>query len=263
VTDVVAAGYDAVYAAWSASSRFHSIWAGNAVGGDREVGAGFEHLNFAGLADLARLCESLAVGTGDRLVDLACGAGGPGVWVAQQTGAILVGVDVSRVGACLAAARVVVPGLPGGVFAVGNLDRLPFVDRSTRAAMSLDSLQYVPDKRATFSEVARVLIQGGRFAFTAFEVDPVRVRDVPVLGVDPVSDYSAVLRDVGFTVDTYEETPGWHDRLVAAYSAVIAAEAELRPELGDSAMNALLLEMSLTLQLEPYQRRVFAVARRQ
>jgi hypothetical protein len=129
--------------------------------------------------------------------------------------------------------------------------------------MSLDSLQYVPDKRATFSEVARVLVEGGRLAFTAFEVDPARVRDVPVLGIDPVSDYSTLLRDIGFTVETYEETPGWHERLVAAYSAVVAAEPELRPELGDSAMDALVLEMSLTLQLEPYPRRIFAVARAQ
>ena len=87
------------------------------------------------------------------------------------------------------------------------------------------------------------------------------MRDVPVLGVDPVADYSTLLRDVGFTVDTYEETPGWRQRLVAAYSAVIAAEPTLRPELGDTAMDALLGEMSLTLQIDPYRRRVFAVAR--
>ena len=104
-------------------------------------------------------------------------------------------------------------------------------------------------------------VHGGRFAFTAFEVDPQRVRDVPVLGVDPVADYSTLLGDVGFTVDTYEETPGWRQRLVAAYSAVVSAEPALRPELGDDAMDALLGEMSLTLQIDPYRRRVLAVAR--
>ena len=63
-------------------------------------------------------------------------------------------------------------------------------------------------------------------------------------------------------MDTYEETPGWHQRLVAAYSAVIAAEPALRPEMGESAMDALLLELSITLQVEPYPRRVLATARR-
>jgi SAM-dependent methyltransferase len=258
VSEVVAAGYDAVYAAWSSSARFHALWARNAV--DGEVAAGFEHLNFSGLADLERLRDSLALRRGDRLVDLACGAGGPSAWVAQQTGAILVGVDVSRVGTRLAAARLVEQSFPDGGFVVGSVDHLPFADRSMCGAMSLDSLQYVADKRATFSEVASALVDGGRFAFTAFEVDPARVSDVPVLGVDPVSDYSTLLRDVGLVVDTYEETPGWHERLVAAYSGVIAAEPKLRPELGDGAMDALLSEMSLTLQIEPYLRRVFAVA---
>jgi hypothetical protein len=32
--------------------------------------------------------------------------------------------------------------------------------------------------------------------------------------------------------------------------------------MGEDAMNALLLEMTLTLQVEPYRRRVFTVARR-
>jgi SAM-dependent methyltransferase len=261
VTEVVAEGYDAVYRAWSSSAQFHALWSRNAV--DGEIAAGFEHLNFAGPADLERLGHSLDLRVGDRFIDLACGAGGPSAWVAQQTGASLVGVDVSRVGTRLAAARLVAQSHPDGGFAVGTVDRLPFANQSMCGAMSLDSLQYVADKRATFSEVGRVLIDGGRFAFTAFEVDPARVRDVPVLGVDPVSDYSTLLRDVGLTVDAYEETPGWHERLVAAYSAVIAAEPKLRPELGDSAMDALLLEMSLTLQIDPYRRRVIAVARSQ
>jgi SAM-dependent methyltransferase len=181
----------------------------------------------------------------------------------SRRGRSLVGIDVSRVGARLAATRVAARNLFDCAFVDGSVDRLPFVDRSVLGAMSLDSLQYVPDKQATFSEVARLLVDGGRFAFTAFEVDPARVRDVPVLGVDPVSDYSTVLRAVGLAVDDYEETPGWHDRLTAAYSAVLAAEPELRPELGDRAMDALLLEMSLTLRIEPYRRRIFAIARSQ
>ena len=103
---------------------------------------------------------------------------------------------------------------------------MPLADAGVAGAMSLDSLQYVPDKRTTFAEVARVLRPNGRLVFTAFEVDPERVRDVPVLGVDPVPDYSVVLRDVGFRVETYEETPNWNDRLVAAYSAVVDAGSD-------------------------------------
>jgi ubiquinone/menaquinone biosynthesis C-methylase UbiE len=260
VTDVVAAGYDAVYASWSSSAAFHEMWARNAV--DGEIAPGFEHLNFARLSELARLRDALALRGGDVLIDLACGAGGPGAWVAREADAKLIGVDLSGVGTRLARERSVSQHLSGAGFVVGSVDHLPVADRSATGVMSLDSLQYVPDKRTTFAEVARVLVDGGHVAFTAFEVDAERVRDVPVLGIDPVADYSVLLREVGLMVDTYEETPGWHDRLVAAYGAIVAAEPELRPELGETAMDALTLEMALTLAIDPYPRRVFAVAHR-
>jgi SAM-dependent methyltransferase len=260
VTDEVAVGYDAVYASWSSSPMFHDLWARHAV--DGEMPDGFEHLNFARIADIELLRDALDLEPGDRFVDLACGAGGPGAWIARQTQGVLVGVDLSRVGTRIAAERAAAHRLVGATFVVGSVDHLPIVDGCLVGAMSLDSLQYVPDKRTTFTEVVRALVPGGRFAFTAFELDGERVRDVPVLGVDPVGDYSVLLENVGFTVVTYDETPGWHERLVAAYSAVVASEPTLRPQMGDSAVDALLLEMLLTLQIEPYRRRVFAVATR-
>jgi SAM-dependent methyltransferase len=261
VTDAVSAGYDAVYASWSSSATFHDLWAEHAV--DGQIAVGYEHLSFVREVDVDRLLGVLDLHPGDRFVDLACGAGGPGVRVAHETEGVLVGVDLSRVGVRLAVARAIIRSVSTAVFVVGDVDHVPLADACVVGAMSLDALQYVPDKRMTFSEVARVLVGGGRFAFTAFEVDRDRVRDVAVLGVDPVADYSALLREVGFVVDAYEETPGWHERLVAAYRAVIAAEPMLRAEMGDAAMDALLLEMSFNLQVEPYPRRVFAVARPQ
>ena len=48
---------------------------------------------------------------------------------------------------------------------------------------------------------------------------------------------------------------------VAAYSAILAGGADLRPEMGDDALDALLGETSLTSQIDPYPRRVSAVAR--
>ena len=47
--------------------------------------------------------ELLQVRPGEMLADLACGAGGPGLWMARETGALLTGVDPSPAG--LAAAR--------------------------------------------------------------------------------------------------------------------------------------------------------------
>jgi SAM-dependent methyltransferase len=180
--------------------------------------------------------------------------------VAQETQTVLFGVDLSPVGTHLARERANVRRLSGAGFVVGTVDHLPVANACVKGVMSLDSLQYVPDKRATFADVVRVLVDGGRLAFTAFEVDPGRVRGVPALGVDPIPDLAALLRDAGLAVETYEETLGWRDRMVAAYAAVVAAESELRPQLGDDALDALTLETALTLQIEPYPRRIFAVA---
>src|SRR6266700_4167208 len=55
---------------------------------------------------LGRCVAGLLVGPGHLLVDLACGRGGPGLWLARATGADLVGVDWSPVAVEAASARV-------------------------------------------------------------------------------------------------------------------------------------------------------------
>jgi SAM-dependent methyltransferase len=258
VPGAVAEGYDAVYGAWE-SPTFHTIWARHAVAGD--VAPGFEHLNFASVAQLGRIAADLRLQPGERLLDVACGAGGPGLWVAGATRTTLVGIDLSGVGTALASQRAQQMQIHAE-FIVGSVTTVGAVSGSVDGAMSIDSLQYVSNKRAAFAEIARVLKPSGRLAFTAFELDAETVVGLPVLGDDPVGDYSPILEEVGLTVESYEQTPGWDAHLDAAYSAVIAAEADLRPEMGNAAMDALLLEMSLTLAVKPYKGRVYVVARK-
>jgi ubiquinone/menaquinone biosynthesis C-methylase UbiE len=258
VTDSVTEGYDAVYGGWN-SPMFHAIWARTAV--DGEIQPGFEHLNFATVGQLERMAADLHLQPGGRLLDVACGTGGPGLFVARATGATLVGLDLSSVGTAIAAQRAHRLGIDAE-FIVGSVTSAGAIPGSIDGAMSIDSLQYVPDKRAAFAEITRALKGSGRLAFTAFELDPGIVTGFPVLGEDPVGDYRPVLEEVGLTVETYEQTPGWEERLTAAYSAVVAAEQQLRPEIGDAAMDSYLLEMSMTLAVRPYQGRAYIVARK-
>ena len=51
---------------------------------------------------LAHILEMLALRPGDLLVDLGCGRGGPGLWLARATKARLVGLDFSPKGIALA-----------------------------------------------------------------------------------------------------------------------------------------------------------------
>src|SRR5215471_12076047 len=49
------------------------------------------------LRELRVMADALHVGRGQKIVDLGCGRGGPGRWIAQATGAALVGIDISDV----------------------------------------------------------------------------------------------------------------------------------------------------------------------
>ena len=46
-------------------------------------------------SELQFVSQALDVGSGDVLVDIGCGRGGPGLWVAANTGATYVGVDIA------------------------------------------------------------------------------------------------------------------------------------------------------------------------
>ena len=50
------------------------------------------------LTELRAVARDLRVGPEQTFVDLGCGPGGPGLWVARATGAALVGLEVSSAG---------------------------------------------------------------------------------------------------------------------------------------------------------------------
>jgi ubiquinone/menaquinone biosynthesis C-methylase UbiE len=127
-------------------------------------------------------------------------------------------------------------------------------------AISVDALQYAPDKRARLKEAARILRPGGRLVFTAFEVEPQRVEGLPVFGVDPVADCQPLMEEQGFAIEFYQETRGWAERVQATYTAVIEAMPVLTSEMGERAASALGSEATFTPHYRPYRRRVLAAA---
>jgi hypothetical protein len=83
-----------------------------------------------------------------------------------------------------------------------------------------------------------------------------------VLGVDPVADYRPLMAAAGLTVEAYEETPGWQERVHAAFSAIADNHDTLTAEMGEPASAAAAAEAMVTLQVRPYPRRIMAVASR-
>ena len=120
----VAAGYDIVYDAIPRSPTFARLWREHSLGPDYPEG--FEHISFVTLPDLRDMAAALRLQPGSTLVDLACGMGGPGLWIARETGAQLIGIDVSEVALTHARARAEALGLASrGRYADRYLRRRP------------------------------------------------------------------------------------------------------------------------------------------
>jgi ubiquinone/menaquinone biosynthesis C-methylase UbiE len=258
--ELVAAGYDAVYRAYPGSPTLERIWRD----GTQESGA--EHLNqmsFVTIAELRRLIELLSIPPGATLLDLGCGTGGPGLWLAGKCGAQLIGVDISTVAITRAAesARTLEPS-NSAHFRVGKLNGTGLEGGVADAAVSIDALQYAPNKLAVLSEAARLLRPGGRLGLTTFELVPKRAAAVPIYGKDPVPDLRPLLKQAGFAVDSYIETTGWRERVTRIFESVLAEQQQLTAELGADATGALVAEAHLGLSARIYRRRVLATATR-
>jgi SAM-dependent methyltransferase len=259
-SDLVANGYEAFYAKWGQSPTLRQIWREHITGSDYPEE--FAHISFLPLAQLRSLTEGLSLIPGQLLVDLACGAGGPGLWAARESGARLVGIDLSPMAATRASERVGTLGMTGkATFGQGTFEATGLGSATADAVMSVDALQYVPDKTAALVEVARILRPGGRFAFVAFELDPDRVFGLP-FWEDAVPDYRPLLELVGFDVNQYSQTPHWADQVAAGFAAILAQQDILEAELGKAAAAATIMEAAVTTELRPYCGHVLAVATR-
>ena len=109
-------------------------------------------------SELQFVADALAVGSGDVLVDIGCGRGGPGLWVAATTGARYVGVDIAASALDAVARRAERLGLSTRVRTIeGSFDSLPLDDGEADTVMSIDALLFAPDKPAATAEMARVV----------------------------------------------------------------------------------------------------------
>jgi len=185
---------------------------------------------------LGRFISGLRLAPDHVLLDLACGRGGVGLWLARATSARLIGVDWSAAGVREAAGRAAA-FVPEGraQFRVGELTASGLAGESVDAAVCADAVFFAADRVAVFAEMARVLRPGGRFVFTADESDdPDRPGSVP--------DWAPIIQRGGLTVVAREEIPRWAAQLKAMYDAWESNIDALREELGDESANDLVDE---------------------
>ncbi len=119
-------------------------------------------------SEQALIAELLRLGAGARLLDIACGSGGPSLARAASTGCAVVGLDIEPAGIAHAREAAVRRGLADRcAFEMADCSgRLPFTDDSFAAMLCADAVSSLPDRAGTVREWARVLRPGGRLLFT-------------------------------------------------------------------------------------------------
>ena len=183
---------------------------------------------FYSRSTLLRLMASLHLDASGTLVDLGCGNGGAGLWIAQQLGTKLIGIDLSSVGVAAATERAGEFGLTDTArFQVGDMTATGLPSASCDGAISLDVLYVVPDKNAAFNEVARILRPGARFGFTTWEQEGYSER----LKAAQLADHRPTLMEAGFDVEFYEEPADWRRHQRTVLEGLLASEQELATEL--------------------------------
>ncbi len=220
--------------------------------------------SFLTWTELRRLAAELRVGSGDTFVDLGCGHGGAALWVASETSAHALGIDLSAVAIARAQARAEELGLSGRArFEVGDIVATGLPDAGIDGAMSVDTLWAVPDKVGALREIARILKPSARFAFTNWDRD----RQPPGYP-PPLDDHRSLLEQAGFTVELYELQPDAEVNRRAYYEQVVAAEPIILQEMGEEATSRLMFEAKGTLGLLDgvdylaHSRRILVVARK-
>lgn len=117
--------------------------------------------SFAGVANPFSLG---ALGSGEHVLDLGCGAGLDSLVAAQMVGpeGSVTGIDMTPEMLAKARAGAAELGVGNVTFVEGEAERLPFADESFDVVISNGVIDLIPDKDAVFSELHRVLVPGGR-----------------------------------------------------------------------------------------------------
>jgi ubiquinone/menaquinone biosynthesis C-methylase UbiE len=117
-----------------------------------------------------QLVELLAVGPGDRVLDLASGTGEVAIRAARA-GASVTAIDLAAPMIEKARRRAEEEGVDVS-FDLGDVEYLPYEDACFDVLASTFGLVFAPDHANVASELARVSRAGGRLGFTAWKPNP-------------------------------------------------------------------------------------------
>jgi len=189
----------------------------------------FDQDHYGGLAAVDTLARLAGVGATTRLLDLCAGLGGPARFLASRRSCQVVALELNASRAAGAARLTRLVGLEARVRVVrGDATRLPLGSRRFDACLSQEAFLHIEDKAAVLREAHRVLVPGGRLAFTDWVARPAlgdaerrRLREwMAAATLQTLDTYRGLLGGAGFTAVTADD-------LADEWRAVLRARLEM------------------------------------
>ncbi len=186
--------------------------------------------SWTGRAELEEIVRSLGLGVGRRLLDVACGAGGPARFAARATGCDVVGVDNSKDAIATASRLSREEGLQTRAsFQIADAgSRLPFDDASFDGILCVDAIVLLPGRAAVLRDWSRLLRPGGRVAFTdpgvvtglvTLEELSLRTGHTDSFRFSIPGDNERLLRESGLALLRIEDSSAAMEQVAAAWYA--------------------------------------------
>ncbi len=196
-------------------------------------------------AEYRRFFHRLAIDSSTNVLEIASGAGGPALFMAEETGCLVTGVDIHDAGVEAANTRAAERGLAArATFVCADArERLPFADGAFDALTCIDSINHLYEREGVFAEWHRVVRPGGRVLFTdpitvtgrlRREEMAVRSGSMGEFVFTPVGTNEELLRAAGFgdveledcTRNMWEVAERWSAARARYEMELIAAEGE-------------------------------------
>ena len=203
----------------------------------------FDQDHYGGLAAVDVLAQRAGITGASRVLDICAGLGGPARFLASRRGCRVVGVELNA-GRALGMARLSrLVRLDARVTVVrGDATTLPFAAGRFDACISQEALLHIADKRAVLAEARRVLVPGGRLAFSDWVVHPAlgdgerhRLRDwMAAVTLQSLDSYRTLLARAGFrAVESEDLSDVWRPILRERLTMYRSMRADMTRRLGE------------------------------
>ncbi len=121
-----------------------------------------------------RMSGLLGADPGMTVLDVGCGIGGPGAWLATERGCRVIGIDAMH--PAIRGLKLLFPDLPA---VVASIERPPFGADAFDSAWMLGVLELLDDKKRALAELRHVVRPGGRVIIYSFVIAGDEPDDVP------------------------------------------------------------------------------------